>query len=157
MCKHFKQNLMELRVPCNIWKVSGFEFNALSVAQHSPTELQNAIEGGKCFHSPLRGVNFVLTSTPRSFNESVTLHVATKWMNKTPRAQGLLPSVLVLGLIWLVSIKSKWLPKQQEYIAALSLTRFGTDSISEELKLSQAIQSKLPLTTKYNRASVMVF
>lgn len=63
---------------------------------------------------------------------------------------GLVPSLLVFGVILSVSVTNKSLPGQRDRMQALALARAEMSTITAELKLSQEIGSKLPPATHFS-------
>lgn len=69
-------------------------------------------------------------------------------MNDTLYPEGLVPSLLVFGVIPSVPGVNKTLPVQTEQMAAIGISRSEMAIITAELRITQAIQAKLPLATK---------
>lgn len=63
--------------------------------------------------------------------------------------KGLVPCLLVFGVLPSLPVTRKKLQSQQERMAALSLARAEIETINAELKIAQALRSKLIPEAKY--------
>lgn len=75
------------------------------------------------------------------------MRLASKGMNDTIRPERLVPSLLVFVVILSLPVINKPLPTQTERVAAMPLARSEVGTVTAELRISMAIQFKLPHAT----------
>lgn len=76
--------------------------------------------------------------------ERLALRLSIKAMNDTMDPEGLVPSLLVFGVVLSIPVINKTLPEERDRMAALSMARTDMATVTAELRISQAIKSKLP-------------
>lgn len=69
------------------------------------------------------------------------------------RPEGLIPSLLVYGVIPSLPVINKTLTDQKERIAAVALAHSKMATVHAELRISRAIRSKLPPATHFHYES----
>jgi len=117
--------------------------------QFSGIESHNAIGSGERYHMPLRRVFNVLKKEHTSLNDKNILRIALKGINDTMGPNGLVPSLLVFGVLPSFPSPSRNTPDQQERFEALRNARAEMESIVAEQRIRKALKSKLPPATKY--------
>lgn len=79
----------------------------------------------------------------------MVLRFAIKAMNDLMGPGGLVPPLLVFGVIPSLPVINKNLHDQRERMAALSFARAEMATITAELRIAQALSSKLPPARKF--------
>ena len=117
--------------------------------QLSGIESHNSIGAGERYHAPLRRIyDKVLFDFP-NLDKHLGLKLAVKAMNDTMGPEGLVPSMLVFGVLPRFPVSTIDLPNQVDRMNALKSARAEMETIACELKLAQALRSKLPPAADY--------
>ena len=77
------------------------------------------------------------------------LRISLKGINDTIDQNGLVPSLLVFGVLPSFPSPSRNNPDQQERFEALKSARAEMESIVAEQRIRKALKSKIPPATKY--------
>ena len=112
--------------------------------QLSGIESHNSIGAGERYHAPLRRIYHKIIFDFPQLNKDIALNFAVKAMNDTMGPEGLVPSLLVFGVLPRFPASSNDLPNQEDRMRALTAARAEMESISCQLKLQHAMLSKLP-------------
>jgi len=109
----------------------------------SGVESHNSIGSGERYHAPLRRLyNKIRFSIP-NLEMQLCLRLALKAMNDTMNPEGLVPSLLVFGVLPRFPAVNTQLPNQVERMRALEVARAEMESITAELRLRKALNSNL--------------
>lgn len=117
--------------------------------QFSGIESHNAIGPGERYHMSLRRVFNVLKQEHPSVNDKHLLRLALKGINDTMGPNGLVPSLLVFGVLPSFPSPTRNSPDQVERFEALKKAKAEMESIVAEQRIKKALKSKLPPATKY--------
>ena len=118
--------------------------------QKSGVESHNSLGTGERYHQPLRRVFSVLRARRPNLDPEVLLRYAIKGINDTMGPEGLVPSLLVFGVVPSFPTVHAELPAQKERLAALDAARKEMETVTSELRVQQALRSKLPPASKYH-------
>jgi hypothetical protein len=112
--------------------------------QISGVESHNSIGVGETLHAPLRRIyNKVAFAFPNAPPQLI-LKCAVKAMNDTIGENGLVPSLLVFGMIPRFPILTSEIPHQQERMRILQVAQAEMNSIAAERRIVQASKSAVP-------------
>ena len=129
-----------------------FRKNAKTVGvdlQFSGIESHNAIGQGERYHRPLRRVFNILKEEHKSLDDKHILRISTKAINDTMGPNGLVPSLLVFGVLPAFPCPNTKMPNQVERFAALRTAKAEMEKIVAETRIKRALKSKLPPATKF--------
>lgn len=118
--------------------------------QLSGTQSQNSLEIGERYHAPLRRIFRVIRSQCPKLDPEIALRLAVKASNDTLGPDGRVPSRLVYGVDPALAVVNAKIPAQRECMAALEAETREMATITAELRIQQALRSKLPPATKYD-------
>lgn len=118
--------------------------------QLSGVESHNSIGIGERYHAPLRRIFRVIHSQYPKLDPELALRLAVKAANDTLGPEGHVPSKLVYGVDPAFPVVNAKHPKQRERMAALQTARREMSTIAAELRVRQALRSKLPPATRYD-------
>ena len=104
---------------------------------------------GERYHHPLRRVFKFLRSRHPNMDPEVLLRYTFKGINDPMGLEGLVPSLLVFGVVRTFPSVHTNLPAQKERLAALDTARNEMETIAAELRIQLALRSKLRPATKY--------
>lgn len=129
------------------------------VLQFSGFESHNSLSTGDRYHGPLRRVLSVLRRAHSSLNPESVLHLAVNGLNNTVGPDGLVPILLVFGVLLSLRINRSDLPSQGVCMAALRTSR---DKMAPLWKHSALLGpsrhvSLLPRTTSSHRAIAYLY
>lgn len=110
----------------------------------SGVESHNSIGDGERYHDPLRRIYQKIRFSEPGLELELVMRLAVKAMNDTMNPEGLVPSLLVFGVLPRFPPMSSELPRQQEIMRALEVARAEMETISNELRLRTALLSRLP-------------
>lgn len=128
----------------NITALHGIDLQLSSIQSH------NSIGIGERYHAPLRRIFRVIRSQYPKLDPEIAIRLAVKAANDTLGPDGRVPSRLVYGIDPAFSVVNAQLPAQKERMAALETAKREMAMISNELRIQQALRSKLPPATKYD-------
>ena len=114
----------------------------------SGVESHNSLSAGEKYHDPLRRIYEKILFDNPSMKPDFILSTAVKAMNDTMNCDGLVPSLLVFGVLPRFPSFRTALPNQTERMRALSAARTEMETITSELRLSKALLAALPAATK---------
>lgn len=117
--------------------------------QLSGVESHNSLGPRERYHETLRGIFKIIRNRNPDLEPDIALRYDVKAINDTTGPEGLVPSLLVFGVIPSFSLISKDLPRQKERIDAMRIAKKEMAVITSELRVVQAQISKLPLASKY--------
>jgi hypothetical protein len=86
----------------------------------SPIESHNSLSIGERYHGPLRRIFRKIRYDHPDFAISLALSFSTKAVNDTTGPEGLIPSLLVFGIVPRLPIPGQELPNQPERMDALA-------------------------------------
>ena len=121
----------------------GIEFQASVVEAH------NSIGVGERYHHPLRRIFKFLRDGHPKLDSDVVLRYAIKGINDIMGPEGLVLSLLVVGVIPTFPTVHAELSAQRERLAALDAARKEMETIAAELRMQQALRAQLPPATRY--------
>lgn len=121
----------------------GIELQLSGVASH------NSIGVGERYHGPLRRVFRSIRDAHPSIDPELALRYAVKGINDTSGPEGLVPSLLVYGMLPRFPTPSSSLPDQEHRMRALETARREMSTITSRLRIQQALRAKLPPATRY--------
>lgn len=111
-------------------------------------ESHNSIGIGERYHAPLRRVFRVIRSQYPRLDPEISLRLAVKAANDTLGPSGHVPSRLVYGGDPALPVVTARFPTQRERMAALETAKREIATITAELRIKQALRSKLAPATR---------
>jgi hypothetical protein len=125
------------------------EFKALATGHgiefhYSGIEAYNSIASGETMHACLRRVFIKVCSEFQNMDPMLALFLSVKALNDTANANGLVPSMLVFGVIPRLpaSVLSSELPEQDQSFSALRSARAEMEQIMCERRIKQALATR---------------
>ena len=112
--------------------------------QYSGVESHNSIAKGERYHAPLRRIYKLLTNNNPNLTKSLALRYALKGINDTANINGLVPSLLVFGVVPSFPLTNRSLPNQRARLQAIVEARLEMGRIISEQRITRALRSKLP-------------
>jgi hypothetical protein len=122
------------------------------VLQLSGIESRNSLGAGERYHAPLRRMYHKIVFEYPRLDPHLALKLAVKAMNGTQGPEGLVPSLLVFGVLPRFPGSNTFLPNQKDRMDALIAARAEMETISAELKIRKALTSQNPPTAHYQLA-----
>jgi len=110
----------------------------------SGIEAHNSLGVGERLHAPLRRIYKKVSTEYPQVAPDIRLKLATKAMNDTMGEDGLVPSLLVFGIIPRFPIISTNLPTQQERMDALATAQKEMNAIVSERRITAALTRNIP-------------
>lgn len=114
----------------------------------SGVESHNSIGSGERYHAPLRRIYQKIRYSEADIQPELALRLAVKAMNDTMNPEGLVPSLLVFGVLPRFPALHTQLPNHEERMRALKVAQMEMETITSELRLRQALLSRLPNASK---------
>lgn len=99
-------------------------------------------------HIPLRQIFWMLSGKHQSLSSVMFLKYAVKVLKDTAGEKGLVPSLLVFGVIPLVRNLNSNLHNQEELFKAMKDARVERDTITEERRIRRAMRSDVTPSAK---------
>ncbi|CDF34787.1 unnamed protein product [Chondrus crispus] len=118
--------------------------------QLSGTQSHNSIGIGERYHAPLRRIFRVIRSQYPKLDPEIAIRLAVKAANDTLGPNGYVPSRLVYGVDPAFPVVNAQLPAQRERMAALETAKLEMATITAQLRIQQALKSKLPPASRYD-------
>lgn len=115
--------------------------------QFSGVEIHNSLGIGERYHALLRRTFRVIRACYLKLNPEVALRLAVKAANDTLGPDGHVPSRLVYGVDPSFPVVNARLPAQRERMKALETAKKEMATVTAELRIQQALRSKLPRAT----------
>ena len=112
--------------------------------QFSGVESHNSIAKGERYHAPLRRIYQLLTENNPNLSNTLALRYAIKGINDTANIDGLVPSLLVFGVVPYFPLSNRILPNQRSRLQAIVDARLEMGRIVAEQRIYRALKSKLP-------------
>jgi hypothetical protein len=109
----------------------------------SPIESHNSLTVGERYHDPLRRIYRKVRHDFPTITETLASSLANKAMNDTIGTEGLVPTLLVFGIVPRLSADGS-LPNQPECMLAMGGARREVDTIVSELRIKIALSSETP-------------
>ena len=133
---------------------TGKEFAQLTaregiVLQLSGIQSHNAIGVGERYHAPLRRIYEKVKLEVPNVNQHLALQIAVKAMNDTMGPEGLVPSLLVFGVLPRMPPRKPNLPGHEDRIRALQIARLEMSEIVAKLKVTTALRTRVPPAASY--------
>ena len=110
--------------------------------QLSGTESHHSLGSGERHQAPLRQVYLKIRHEHHSVDKETSLRLSIKALNDTMGPEGLVPSLLVFGVLPRFSAVDTKLPNQVERMEALKNARAEAEAISAKLRVRKAILAK---------------
>ena len=117
--------------------------------QFSGIESHNAIGQGERYHHTLRRIFNIVTKEHPSISDKHILRLSIKAINDTIGPNGLVPSLLVFGVLPSLPSPNSRSSEQQERFQALRAAKAEMETIIAESRIRRALHSKLPPATRY--------
>ena len=112
-----------------------------------PVESSNSMGVGERYHDPLRRIYRKIEMEHPRHPKEIILALANKAMNDTMGPEGLVPSLLVFGVIPRVSAATSELPEHAVRLSMMQTARDEMESITARLRLKTVLRSRLPKAT----------
>ena len=112
--------------------------------QFSGVESHHSLGSGERYHDPLRQVYLKIRYEYPSVKKEIALRLAVKALNDTMGPEGLVPSLLVFGVLPRFPAVNTSLPYQIERMEALKEARAEAATITAKLRVRKAILAKTP-------------
>ena len=113
----------------------------------SGVEAHNSLGIGERLHAPLRRIFRKIKNDFPKISPDILLKLAVKAMNDTNSENGLVPSLLVFGIIPRFPIISTHLPTHRERMKALSEAQLEMNSIISERRIAKILHRNIPQAT----------
>lgn len=110
----------------------------------SAVEIHNSLGAGERYHHPLRRIFNKIRYGEPTIDPHMALKVSVKAIIDTMNSDGLVPSLLVFGVLPLFPPVNATLPIQQERMRSLQIARMEMETIPAEIRLRRALLSNLP-------------
>lgn len=117
--------------------------------EFSGVESHNALGVGERYHAPLRRIFRKIREDTPSVDPDIALKLATKAMNDSLGPEGLVPSLLAFGALPRFPPAPTSLPNHVDRMEAMNIARLEMANITAQLRVQQALKSKLPPATTY--------
>lgn len=112
-------------------------------------ESHNSLALGERYHAPLRRLfNKVRHAEPTLIPE-MALRVAQKSLNDTMGPNGLVPTLLVYGMLPRLPVAESDFPDQQACMRALPVSRREMETIVAQLRINQALRARISAAANY--------
>jgi transposase InsO family protein len=115
----------------------------------SGIEAHNSLGIGERLHEPLRRIYEKVQMDYPHISPRIILKITVKVMNDTIGENGLVPSLLVFGVVPRFPMLSTDLPNQKERMAAISLAKMEMNSIIAERRVNTALRKNAPSSVDY--------
>jgi hypothetical protein len=115
--------------------------------QYSGAESHNSIGAGETLHSSLRRVYNIIVSENPTIDPELALQLSVKASNYTANGDGVVPSLLVFGVLPRFPMTPTDLPDQRLRMAALQATRAEMEQITCAKRIQRALASRSPGTS----------
>ena len=112
--------------------------------QLSGVESHHSLGPGERYHAPLRQVYLKIRHERPTVDKETSLRLAVKALNDTMGPEGLVPSLLVFGVLPRFPAVNTELPDQVERMEALKEARAEAATITAQLRVRKAMLAKVP-------------
>ena len=112
--------------------------------QLSGVESHHSLGPGERYHAPLRQVYLKIRHEHPSLDKETALRLAVKALNDTMGPEGLVPSLLVFGVLPRFPAVNTKLPNQVERMEALKNARAEAAAITAQIRVRKALLAKVP-------------
>lgn len=116
----------------------------------SGVESHNSLGSGEKYHSPLRRIFLKVKDTYPHLDNKIILKLSVKSMNDTMGPHGLVPSLLVFGILPRFPISNTGLPDQRDRMKAMQVARAEMETYVAEERIKLAIRKNIPASALYN-------
>ena len=117
--------------------------------QLSGVQSHNAIGIGERYHAPLRRIFDKINLDAPRIDPHLALQIAVKAMNDTMGPEGLVPSMLVFGVLPRMPPRQADLPGHEERMRALRAARAEMCELVAQMKVRIALRSRVPPAASY--------
>lgn len=114
------------------------------ILKPSGVESHNSIGLGERYHAPLRRIYNKIRTTSSSLSKESVLRLGLKAMNDTAAPNGLVPSLLVFGVLPRLPIANHSFPDQVARMNVLQIARKEMETVVAQLRVRQALNSRIP-------------
>jgi hypothetical protein len=118
--------------------------------QLSGIESHNLIGSGERYRAPLRRIYTEIRMDYPELDSNLVLRLSIEAMNDTMGPEGLVPSLLVFGVLPRFPATQTSLPNQKDRMEALSAARSEMETITSELRLAEAMHRNVPPAAHWN-------
>lgn len=118
--------------------------------QFSGIESHNSIGIGERYHARLRRIFMAVTNQHPKLPKELVLRLAIKALNDTMGPHGLVPSLLVFGVLPTCPAPVQSRKSQVERFKAMNTARREMEAYVAEQRIKTALKSRLPPATKFN-------
>ena len=112
-------------------------------------EAHNSLGIGERLHAPLRRIYRKIIFEFPQIDRIIALKLSTKAMNDTNGDNGLVPSLVVFGIIPQLPINSSEIPAQKERMVALSKAQMEMNAVIAERRILAALARSIPTATDF--------
>lgn len=110
----------------------------------SGVESHNALGGGQRYHAFLRSIHRKVWADHPGINQEAALSTAVTAMNQTAGPRGLVPTLLVFGIIPRTPVAPLALPDQRERMQAMVSARREMQAVVAKSRLRVALSTNVP-------------
>lgn len=114
------------------------------VLQFSGIESLKSLSAGERYHTPLRGIFWVLMVRHPTLHLEMCLRVNLKGINDTMGSSGLIHTMLSFGALPSLEVSSTAYPMQVERMRALQTAREELYGLVAKARIAEALSFKLP-------------
>lgn len=115
--------------------------------KYSEIEIHNSLGIGERYHGSSHSIVDEIRIRYQILSQKVYLRFAVKSMNGTMGPNGLVPSLLVYGIMPLKSAAKSSFPEQESRICALEEANREMAQIRAELKVRQELRKRFPIAS----------
>jgi len=119
------------------------------VLKNSGIESHNSLGNGERYHNPLRRIFLKILKDHPNLDKVLALNITVKAMNDTMGPEGIVPTLLVYGIMPHVQATKGTLPNQKERMKAITTSQLEMNTITAELRIRKALLSKVPPSADY--------
>ena len=116
----------------------------------SGVESHHSLGIGEKYHSPLRRIFLKVETSYPHLPKRVILKLSVKAMNDTMGPNGLVPSLLVFGMLARFPIVNSSLPDQRDRMKAMQLARLEMETFVAEERITTAMKRNIPAAASYD-------
>lgn len=117
--------------------------------QLSGVESHHSLGKGERYHAPLRRIYLKIRSETPSLPHNLVVRLAVKAMNDSMGPEGLVPSLLVFGIMPRFPSTNSRLPGHRERMEAIRIANAEMATITAEMRIRQALRAKTPASADY--------
>lgn len=104
---------------------------------------------GERYHAPSRSIFSKFRNAEPTILPEMALTIAQKSLNDTMEPNGLVPTLLVYGILPCFPVADADFPDQQAFMRALAVARREMETVVAKLRISRSLRSRIPAAANY--------